>query len=71
MKGHGLNGLALKRTELAGHVAKEVLARFSAHKTRSKGLVELMELVKKALDIGASQVKMGLDIRVLLGTTSG
>jgi hypothetical protein len=30
-----------------------------------------MELVKKALDIGASQVKMGLDIRVLLDTTSG
>jgi hypothetical protein len=27
--------------------------------------------LKKALHIGASQVKMGLDIRVVLGTTSG
>jgi hypothetical protein len=71
MDGHGLNGLALKRTELTRHIAKEVLTGFSSHETRSKGLVELMELVDKALHIGASQVKVGLDIWGLLSATGG
>jgi hypothetical protein len=33
--------------------------------------VELVELVEKALHIGAGQVKVGLDIWILLGTTGG
>jgi hypothetical protein len=48
-----------------------MLAGFAAYKTRVKGLMKLMELVEKSLHIGASQVKVGLDIWVLLGATSG
>jgi len=32
MNGHGLNGLALKRAELAHHVVEEMLTGFAAHK---------------------------------------
>jgi hypothetical protein len=69
MNSHGLNGLSLKRAELARHVVQEMLTGFAAYKTRVKGLMELMELVEKSLHIGAGQVKVGLDIWVLLGTT--
>jgi hypothetical protein len=48
-----------------------MLAGFAAHNTRVKGLVELLELLEKALHSGASQVKVGLNIWVLLGATSG
>jgi hypothetical protein len=71
MNRHGLNGLSLKRTELACHVVQKMLTGFAAHKTRMKSLVELMELVEKSLHIGAGQGKVGLNIRVLLGTTGG
>jgi hypothetical protein len=71
MNSHGLNGLALKRTELARHVVKEMLTGFATHKTRVKGLMDLMELIEKSLYIGAGQVKVGPDIWVLLGTTGG
>jgi len=68
---HRLNGLALQRAELARQVAQEMVAGFTAHKTREKGLMKLIELVDKSLHIGARKVKMRLDIWVLLGATSG
>jgi hypothetical protein len=56
-EGHGLNGLAFQRTQLAHHIIKEVGARFTPRKTVVKEALELLEFVCEPGHIPGCELK--------------
>jgi hypothetical protein len=59
LEGHGLDGLAFQRTQLAHHIIKEMSARLTPRKTIVKEALELLEFVSEPGHILGGEIKGG------------
>ena len=57
VEGHGLDGLAFERAQLARHIVEEIGPRLTARKTVVKGRLKLPQLLHESFHIVGDEVK--------------